>query len=119
VQAVLKQLKALGVALALDDFGTGYSSLASLHQFPVDIVKIDRSFTSQVDISPHHRVLVQATVMVARSLGMSTVVEGVETEAQASLVQQLGCDKGQGYLFSRPLEAHALSAWLQLMVEPA
>ena len=119
VQAVLKQLKALGVALALDDFGTGYSSLASLHQFPVDIVKIDRSFTSQVDISPHHRVLVQATVMVARSLGMSTVVEGVETAAQALLVQELGCDKGQGYLFSRPLEAHALSAWLQLAVEPA
>jgi EAL domain-containing protein (putative c-di-GMP-specific phosphodiesterase class I) len=119
VQAVLKQLKALGVVLALDDFGTGYSSLASLHQFPVDIVKIDRSFTSQVDISPHHRVLVQATVMVARSLGMTTVVEGIETEAQASLVQQLGCDKGQGYLFSRPLEEAALSAWLQLTVEPA
>jgi len=113
VQAVLHQLKALGVVLALDDFGTGYSSLASLHQFPVDVVKIDRSFTSQVDTSLHHRVLVQATVMVANSLGMSTVVEGVETEAQAALVRQLGCDKGQGYLFSRPLEAQALSAWLQ------
>ena len=113
VQAVLQQLKALGVALALDDFGTGYSSLASLHQFPVDVVKIDRSFTSQVDTSLHHRVLVQATVMVAASLGMSTVVEGVETEAQAALVRQLGCDKGQGYLFSRPLEAQALGAWLQ------
>ena len=113
VQAVLQQLKALGVTLALDDFGTGYSSLASLHQFPVDVVKIDRSFTSQVDTSLHHRVLVKATVMVARSLGMSTVVEGVETESQASLVRELGCDKGQGYLFSRPLEAHALRAWLQ------
>jgi len=119
VRAVLMQLKALGVTLALDDFGTGYSSLASLHQFPVDIVKIDRSFTSKVDISPHHRVLVQATVMVARSLGMSTVVEGIETDAQAALVQQLGCDKGQGYLFSRPLEAQALSAWLQAAAVPA
>ena len=113
VQAVLQQLKTLGVTLALDDFGTGYSSLASLHQFPVDVVKIDRSFTSQVDTSQHHRVLVQATVMVASSLGMSTVVEGIETESQAALVQALGCDKGQGYLFSRPLEAPALSAWLQ------
>ena len=113
VQGVLQQLKALGVSLALDDFGTGYSSLASLHQLPVDVVKIDRSFTSQVDTSLHHRVLVQATVMVARSLGMNTVVEGVETDAQAALVRQLGCDKGQGYLFSRPLEAQALSAWLQ------
>jgi len=70
-------------------------------------------FVSQVDISLHHRVLVQATVMVVNSLGMSTVVEGVETEAQAALVRQLGCDKGQGYLFSRPLEAQALSAWLR------
>jgi len=70
-------------------------------------------FVSQVDTSLHHRVLVQATVMVANSLGMSTVVEGVETEAQAALVRQLGFDKGQGYLFSRPLEAQALSAWLQ------
>ena len=113
VQAVLHQLKALGVALALDDFGTGYSSLSSLHQFPVDVVKIDRSFTSQVDTSQHHRVLVQATVMVAGSLGMSTVVEGIETEAQAALVRKLGCDKGQGYLFSRPLEAQALSSWLE------
>ena len=119
VQAVLQQLKALGVTLALDDFGTGYSSLASLHQFPVDVVKIDRSFTSQVDTSLHHRVLVQATVMVASSLGMSTVVEGVETESQAELVHQLGCDKGQGYLFSRPLEAPALKAWLQPMPVPA
>jgi diguanylate cyclase (GGDEF)-like protein len=119
VQAVLQQLKALGVVLALDDFGTGYSSLSSLHQFPVDVVKIDRSFTSQVDTSPHHRVLVQATVMVAGSLGMSTVVEGVETEAQATLVRQLGCDKAQGYLFSRPLEAQALSAWLQPEAAPA
>jgi diguanylate cyclase (GGDEF)-like protein len=116
VQAVLQQLRALGVVLALDDFGTGYSSLASLHLFPVEVVKIDRSFTSQVDTSLHHRVLVQATVMVASSLGMSTVVEGVETEAQAALVRQLGCDKGQGYLFSRPLEAQALSAWLQTTV---
>jgi predicted signal transduction protein with EAL and GGDEF domain len=119
VQAVLHQLKALGVALALDDFGTGYSSLASLHQFPVDVVKIDRSFTSRVDISLHHRVLVQATVMVANSLGMSTVVEGLETDAQAAVVRQLGCDKGQGYLFNRPLETQALGSWLQLAPVPA
>jgi len=118
VQGVLRQLKGLGVTLALDDFGTGYSSLASLQQFPVDVVKIDRSFTSQVDTSVHHRVLVQATVMVASSLGMTTVVEGVETESQAALVRELNCDKGQGYLFSRPLDADALSAWLQTAPEP-
>jgi len=95
VQAVLRQLKALGVVLALGEFGTGYSSLASQHQCPVDVVKIDRSFTSQVDPILHHCVLVQTSVMVASSMGMSTVVEGVETEAQAALVRQLGCNEGQ------------------------
>ena len=112
VQACLHELKALGLTLALDDFGTGYSSLSNLHQFPVDTVKIDRSFVSQVDVSHHHRVLVQATVMVANSLGMSTVAEGIETPAQATAVRELGCDKGQGYLFSRPLPAGELGPWL-------
>lgn len=105
VQAQLHALKALGLTLALDDFGTGYSSLSSLHQFPVDIVKIDRSFTSQADASRHHRVLIDATVRVAKSLGMQTVAEGIETQAQADVVAELGCDKGQGYLFSRPLSS--------------
>jgi diguanylate cyclase (GGDEF)-like protein len=112
VRAVLERLKMLGVTVALDDFGTGYSSLASLHQFPVDVVKIDRSFTAQVDTSEHHRVLVEATVLVARSLGMSTVVEGIETEAQARIVARIGCNKGQGYLYGRPLAAGDLSKWI-------
>lgn len=119
VQARLHELKALGLTLALDDFGTGYSSLSNLHQFPVDTVKIDRSFVSQADVSHHHRVLVQATVMVANSLGMSTVAEGIETPAQAAVVRELGCDKGQGYLFSRPLPAGELAAWLLAAAERA
>ncbi len=113
VQQQLHALKALGLSLALDDFGTGYSSLSSLHQFPVDIVKIDRSFTSQADSSEHHRVLIDATVRVARSLGMGTVAEGIETTAQAEVVAALGCDKGQGYLFSKPLEADALEQFIR------
>jgi diguanylate cyclase (GGDEF)-like protein len=112
VQQRLRDLKALGLTLALDDFGTGYSSLASLHLLPVDVVKIDRSFVSQVGSSAHHRVLVEATVKVASSLGMGTVAEGIETEDQAQVVTQLGCMKGQGYLFSRPLPAADLVAWL-------
>lgn len=119
VQARLHELKALGLTLALDDFGTGYSSLSSLHQFPVDTVKIDRSFVSQADASHHHRVLIQATVMVANSLGMSTVAEGIETQAQAAVVRELGCDKGQGYLFSRPLAACDLDLWLAAAVQRA
>ncbi len=113
VQHQLRELKSLGVQLALDDFGTGYSSLASLHQLPVDTVKIDRSFVSQSDTSHHHRVLIDATVRVAHSLGMRTVAEGIETEAQAAVVRALGCDKGQGYLFSRPLASAELVRWLR------
>jgi diguanylate cyclase (GGDEF)-like protein len=112
VQQRLHELKAIGVTLALDDFGTGYSSLSSLHQLPVDTVKIDRSFVCQADTSPHHRVLIEATVKVAQSLGMSTVAEGIETEAQAAAVRAQACAKGQGYLFSRPLTSPDLLAWL-------
>jgi EAL domain-containing protein (putative c-di-GMP-specific phosphodiesterase class I) len=86
VQQRLHELKALGITLALDDFGTGYSSLASLHLLPVDTVKIDRSFVSQSETSHHHRVLIEATVKVAQSLGMSTVAEGIETAEQAAVV---------------------------------
>ncbi|MGE0310846.1 MAG: putative bifunctional diguanylate cyclase/phosphodiesterase [Lautropia sp.] len=113
VQQRLRELKALGVTLALDDFGTGYSSLSSLHQLPVDVVKIDRSFVSQLESSPHHRVLIEATVLVAKSLGMGTVAEGIETPAQYdALAGGLGIDKGQGYLISRPLGADELLRWL-------
>jgi diguanylate cyclase (GGDEF)-like protein len=113
VQQRLHELKAIGITLALDDFGTGYSSLSSLHQLPVDTVKIDRSFVCQADTSHHHRVLIEATVKVAQSLGMSTVAEGIETEAQAAAVRAQHCAKGQGYLFSRPLTSAALLDWLR------
>ena len=114
IQDQLQQLKRLGVKLALDDFGTGYSSLSSLHLLPVDTVKIDRSFVSLADTSFHHEVLIEATVKVARSLGMSTVAEGIETEAQAAVVRRQGCDKGQGYLYSRPLSSEQLIEWIRL-----
>ena len=109
--AVLHQLKALGVSLALDDFGTGYSSLACLHEIPVDIVKIDRSFVSQLAQNDHRRVLIQATVLVARALGIRTVAEGVETAEQAQLLEDLGCSMAQGYLFGRPMAAPEFAEW--------
>ncbi|MDQ2822529.1 MAG: bifunctional diguanylate cyclase/phosphodiesterase [Pseudomonadota bacterium] len=113
IQQRLHELKAIGVTLALDDFGTGYSSLSSLHLLPVDIVKIDRSFVCQADTSAHHRVLIEATVKVAQSLGMGTVAEGIETVEQARAVRELHCAKGQGYLFSRPLMDAALVEWVR------
>ena len=112
IQQRLHELKALGIKLALDDFGTGYSSLSSLHLLPVDTVKIDRSFVSQADTSHHHRVLIEATVRVAQSLGMKTVAEGIETQSQADIVRAQCCAKGQGYFYSRPLPSDDLLAWL-------
>ncbi|MDB5828869.1 MAG: diguanylate cyclase domain protein [Variovorax sp.] len=118
VRARLSDLKELGLALSLDDFGTGYSSLASLHELPVDVVKIDRSFVSPMETSAHHRVLIAAVVGVARSLGMRTVAEGIETEGQATLLTALGCNKGQGYFYSRPLPAEGATAWLASYESP-
>jgi predicted signal transduction protein with EAL and GGDEF domain len=114
----LGDLKALGLSLALDDFGTGYSSLASLHLLPVDVIKIDRSFVGQSVTSAHHRVLVEAVVKVARSLGMTTVAEGVETAAQSALLAALDCDKVQGYFHARPMPADEAGAWLWTRARP-
>jgi EAL domain-containing protein (putative c-di-GMP-specific phosphodiesterase class I) len=113
VLTTLHGIRALGVALSLDDFGTGYSSLSCLHELPVNFVKVDRSFVSQAQGSAYHRVLIEATIRMAQTLGLGTVAEGIETEGQARLMAELGCDKGQGYLYGKPLEAQALVAWVQ------
>jgi EAL domain-containing protein (putative c-di-GMP-specific phosphodiesterase class I) len=113
VQMRLRELKRLGLTLALDDFGVGYSSLASLYQLPIDVLKIDRSFVSQLETSRHHRVLVEATIRVAQSLDFETIAEGIETPAQAQLLEQMQCDKGQGYHFARPLDVAQIDAWLR------
>ncbi len=112
VQARLRELKALGLTLALDDFGTGYSSLSSLSQLPVDTIKIDRSFVTDAPASPQLCALIDATIRVAHALNMNTVGEGIENEAQAKLLRDLGCDKGQGYLYSKPLMSEDLVQWL-------
>jgi PAS domain S-box-containing protein len=117
-RARLKELKALGIRIALDDFGTGYSSLACLHQLPVDTVKIDRSFVMYAETSDYHRVLIEATIRVAETLGMDTVAEGIETAGQAALMRRLHCGRGQGYLWARPLEADALCLWLTRRAVP-
>jgi diguanylate cyclase (GGDEF)-like protein/PAS domain S-box-containing protein len=121
VQTRLHELKALGVTLALDDFGTGYSSLSCLHELPVDTVKIDRSFVSVAQTSGYHRVLIEATILVAETLGMRTVAEGIETSAQADMMRFLRCNKWQGYLFSQPLALPALIQWIsaQAATSPA
>lgn len=109
---VFAQLKALGVHLSIDDFGTGYSSLARLQKFPVDTLKIDRTFISGMDHDGETREIVRIIVMLAHTLGMEVVAEGIENQDQMTTLQSLGCELGQGYLFSRPGDAASMQQFL-------
>ena len=107
--SVFSELKALGVRLSVDDFGTGYSSLSRLQQFPVDSLKIDRAFISQMDSDPESRKIVQIIIMLAQNLGLVTVAEGTETEEQVNQLKALDCGFAQGYFFSKPADHVAIS----------
>lgn len=106
--AVLHQLKALGVKLAIDDFGTGYSSLTYLKRFPVDTLKIDRSFVQSIVLDGEEADITRLIILLGQSLNLKVVAEGVETEDQRGYLANLGCDEYQGYLFSRPVTFEAL-----------
>ena len=102
---LLTRLRELGVQLSIDDFGTGYSSLSYLQRFPVDTLKIDRSFVNQMMENEENIAIVRTIVALAQNLGMDVIAEGVETEAQLNLLRKLECENGQGYLFATPLNA--------------
>jgi diguanylate cyclase (GGDEF)-like protein len=108
--ARLRELKALGVAIALDDFGTGYSPLTHLRSFPVDIVKIDRSFVRDLEHSAEDRSIISGIIDIARDLGLRTIAEGIETTSQRDIMRELGCDAGQGYLWTEPVPLQSLEA---------
>jgi diguanylate cyclase (GGDEF)-like protein/PAS domain S-box-containing protein len=109
---LLTQLRNLGVQLSIDDFGTGYSSLSYLQRFPIDTLKIDRSFVTQMMDNEENIAIVRTIVALAQNLGMDVVAEGVETEDQVTMLRKLDCENGQGYLFSTPLGARQLDQFI-------
>jgi EAL domain-containing protein (putative c-di-GMP-specific phosphodiesterase class I) len=109
-QALLAELKALGVRLMLDDFGTGYSSLRHLRHHPIDAIKVDRSFVTELDSSGESAAIVEAVVAMGRSLGLEVIAEGVERPEHVARLRELGCGLAQGYLFAPPLPAADITA---------
>ena len=115
--ALLHTLRDLGTPLSIDDFGTGYSSLAYLQKMPVSELKIDRAFIDKIDSLPGSQKLVKAMIEMGHSMDLMVTAEGVETEAERTVVAQLGCDVMQGYLASKPLHGAALQSWFDKLPE--
>jgi EAL domain-containing protein (putative c-di-GMP-specific phosphodiesterase class I) len=109
--SVLKRLKAQGVSVSVDDFGTGYSSLAYLKRFPIDAIKIDRSFVRDLAVDPDDAAVVIAIINMAHNLKLRIVAEGVETAEQLAFLRSHGCDEAQGYFIARPTAPEVLAQW--------
>src|SRR5688572_11056480 len=110
--ATLRDLKQLGIELAIDDFGTGYSSLSYLNRFPVDAVKIDRSFVAEIGTSTRDTTIIRAIVALAKSLQLSVTAEGIESAEQLREIRELGCNRGQGYVLAKPQPPEAIPGLL-------
>ncbi|MEA5567311.1 EAL domain-containing protein [Anabaena sp. UHCC 0399] len=114
VNQILEKIHTLGMKLCIDDFGTGYSCFSQLHTFPVDTIKIDRSFTNNLNTNSKGTAIVQNMISFANALGISVVAEGIETQTQLENLQEFGCEFGQGYLFSRPLPSEQVTSFLKV-----
>ena len=121
VAEALEELKKIGVLLALDDFGTGYSSLNHLKRFPIDTLKIDKSFVRGLTADNDDAGIIDAVIRLGRSLHMQVIAEGVETREQLAFLRKRGCPEGQGYYFSRPVPAEEICRLLDcgVLTEPA
>jgi diguanylate cyclase len=113
--AILEEIHALGITIALDDFGTGYSSLNQLNKYPIDLIKIDKSFIDEIPEKEDDTVVTKSIIALAKSLQIPVLAEGVETEAQREFLQSEGCDFAQGYLISRPLNESSLFNYLKIL----
>ena len=111
--ATLASLSGRGVRLAIDDFGTGYSSLSTLKRFPINTIKVDRSFVRDLPGAPEDRAITDAVIAMGRSLSMTVIAEGVETKAQADYLRGRACDEFQGFYFRKPMTAAELAALLR------
>lgn len=103
IKKILQEIRSLGIGISIDDFGTGYSSLSALHKFPIDVVKLDRSFLLSAEKDDNGIALLKMVILLAQKLGLDIVCEGIETNEQLDLLTKLNCDYGQGYIFSRPI----------------
>jgi EAL domain-containing protein (putative c-di-GMP-specific phosphodiesterase class I) len=110
-------LREMGVQLSIDDFGTGYSSLSRIQELPVNTLKIDRSFISHLSCETDSTAIVDAIVSMARSLDLTVIVEGIETDYQCDLLRDMGCHQGQGYLFSKPVSVVKATDLLELSMD--
>ena len=113
VISILQEIKGLGVTISIDDFGTGYSSLSYLRHFPIDVIKIDRSFVKDIGDDPKESVIANAIIQLAHSLGCKVLAEGVETKVQADYLRSQGCDLVQGFFFGKPMSAKDFGQLLQ------
>ena len=111
-------IRALGVRISIDDFGTGYSSLSSLQNFPIDTIKVDKSFVGRMDSSAGQRKIVRSVISLAHSLNLDVVAEGIELREQWAMLKVLDCQNGQGFLFSHPVEVDVLRAFIDKQKPP-
>jgi EAL domain-containing protein (putative c-di-GMP-specific phosphodiesterase class I) len=117
VIARLESLKALGVGLSIDDFGTGHSSLTYLRRYPVDYLKVDRSFVAEVVTNPEDLAIVSSVISLGHSLGLQVVAEGVETQGQLDKLCEMGCDQSQGFIWRRPADEEDVSGWVVSLID--
>lgn len=117
-QSLLRDLKALGVKLSIDDFGTGYSSLGALRRYPIDELKIDRTFIDEIGTNPDDGAITQTILAMASNLGLSVIAEGIETEQQLDSLRKMECPAGQGNIFALPLSADEARSWLKQAAKP-